>query len=387
MAREINLVPDVKNEMIKALKLRNLIFFICLVVSGVAIGVMAIFGLIVGGQSIALNDKKNMLNEMSIKINSYEDLSDFLTLQSQVDQLNELANNKNLLSRVFNMLLVFQPTNGDTIEISDLRVDLEASTLGFHAQADANSEPYIDYNVLDAFKKSMNYLTYDYGTYVDKDGNDIPAYCMIDKDSTGTFFSDGDDLFAYWAIGRDGCSPEKEEKEKDEKDKEDEENEESEEEVTSIAGYDVVTYGETGEKVVKVWRTPQFEEWIGEGKMEISGKISGVPHFESECVQYVITKKNSGDIVWEKKNDKCKLIVDGEDGITIAGSSNGVNDAGELVLRFEAEIKVNPEAFRFVNHHFIAFGPYGSYNVTDSYTQIQNMFKERAADVEEEGEE
>ena len=36
----------------------------------------------------------------------------------------------------------------------------------------------------------------------------------------------------------------------------------------------------------------------------------------------------------------------------------------------------------------MTFGPSGSYNVTDSYTQIQNMFQERAADVEqtEEGE-
>ena len=32
MAREINLVPDVKGEMIKALKLRNFIFFLCIIV-------------------------------------------------------------------------------------------------------------------------------------------------------------------------------------------------------------------------------------------------------------------------------------------------------------------------------------------------------------------
>ena len=38
MAREINLVPDVKNEMIKTLKLRNLIFFICIVVVAGSLG-------------------------------------------------------------------------------------------------------------------------------------------------------------------------------------------------------------------------------------------------------------------------------------------------------------------------------------------------------------
>ena len=77
MAREINLVSDIKKEMIKALKLRNFIFFLCIVISASAIGIMAILGMVVAGQSIALNEKKQVLNEMSIKINSYEDLTDF----------------------------------------------------------------------------------------------------------------------------------------------------------------------------------------------------------------------------------------------------------------------------------------------------------------------
>ena len=50
MAREINLVPDIKNEMIKALKMRNLIFFICIVSVIVSLGIVAILGAIVGGQ-------------------------------------------------------------------------------------------------------------------------------------------------------------------------------------------------------------------------------------------------------------------------------------------------------------------------------------------------
>lgn len=400
MAREINLVPDIKKEMIKALKLRNFIFFLCIVISASAIGIMAILGMVVAGQSIALNEKKQVLNEMSIKINSYEDLPDFLTLQNQVEKLNEIADNKNLLSRVFNVLLVLQPTNGDTIDLSDLSVDLSNSTMAFSAQADAKSEPFIDYNVLDAFKKSMNYLTYDYGKYVDKNGDDIPSFCIIEKDFNGTFFAEGDDLFAYWAIERDGCAPKKDaEKETETEQKEnlqdnlvlvDELNEEEEvEEVpATLYGYEYETYDETGEKVVKIWRTPKFAEWIGGNKMNLSGDIYNVPHFESECVTYIIVKKND-NIVWEKQNDKCKLVPSGEEGIMINGSSNGIDDTGQLVLRFSAVINLDPEVFRFANYHLIAFGPYGKYNVTDSYTQIQNMFKERAADVDgpESGEE
>ena len=383
MSYEINLVPDVKVEMIKALKLRNLIFFICFVTTCVAVGLMLIFGLVVGGQELALNGKKDLLSEMSLRIHDYDDLSDFLTLQNQVEKLNDAADQKNLLSRTFNMLLSLQPTNGDVVEISDLTVNLDDSTLTFHAQADAKSEPFIDYNVLDAFKKSMNYLTYDYGTYVDGNGDDIPAYCIVENDLNGTFFAEDGQLYAYWAIERDGCKPEKESKKvKTEKITESTETTESE---TTISGYEYTEYN--GEKVVKIWRTPQFESWIKSGNMDLTGAIRNVPHFESECVEYVIVKK--GDkITWEKENTKCMLVPKGEDGIEISGSSNGVNDAGELMLRFDAIIKFDPEAFKFANHHLITFGPYGSYNVTDSYTQIKNMFKERAADVDqaEEGE-
>ena len=44
-------------------------------------------------------------------------------------------------------------------------------TFTIDAQANAGQEPYIDYRVLDAFKKSMQYMRYDYGEYVDKEGD------------------------------------------------------------------------------------------------------------------------------------------------------------------------------------------------------------------------
>ena len=48
--REINLVPDVKDEMIKALKLRNFTFFVCIVVASISVALIVIFASIAGGQ-------------------------------------------------------------------------------------------------------------------------------------------------------------------------------------------------------------------------------------------------------------------------------------------------------------------------------------------------
>ena len=58
-----------------------------------------------------------------------------------------------------------------------MNVDLSSDnpTFSFEAQADDKTSADVDYNVLDSFKKSMQYMRYDYGTYVDKEGVDIPA--------------------------------------------------------------------------------------------------------------------------------------------------------------------------------------------------------------------
>ncbi|MDO4399095.1 MAG: hypothetical protein Q4C24_02265 [Candidatus Saccharibacteria bacterium] len=93
MAREINLVPDIKSEMIKTLKLRNFIFFLCIVVAAASIGVTAIVGLIMGGQQLALDSKKSTLESLSTKLNSYSDLDDFLTIKDQLGIINTLTNN------------------------------------------------------------------------------------------------------------------------------------------------------------------------------------------------------------------------------------------------------------------------------------------------------
>ena len=349
MPREINLVPDIKAEAIKAQKTRNLVIFICVVVASISIIVTVIVGLIVGGQQIALNEKSAKINTLSQTINSYKD-----------------ANGRNELD----ILAALLPQGLDTIKISELVVDLEEEnpTFTFDAQANAGKEPFIDYNVLDAFKKSMQYMRYDYGHYVDRYGSTIPAYCMIEKTPSGTIFQDQDKgLYALWTIDADGCIPTTDK---------------------TTDGYPIEEY--EGKKVVRIWRTPQFTEWYKNTKVDdapymgLDGSISGVEHFESACVTYtgnVVLEQTSPR--WTTSNDNCLLISGGDEGITISDSSNGRDATNNLVLRFSAKILLSPEVYKFPNTHMLAIAPSGRYNVTDSYVQLQSMFEERAKDCKE----
>ena len=379
MAREINLVPDIKGEMIKTLKLRNFIFFLCIVVAAAAAGVTALAGLIMGGQFSAIDGKKATINELSNKLNSYTDLNDFLTFKDQLGNISTLTSNKKVLSRTFDILSALIPTGADTIKISELNVDLsgDAPTFSFDAQANAGEEPLIDYRVLDSFKKSMDYMRYDYGSYVDRQGNTIPAYCMIESGLDGAVFNDpAKGNYVYWTINEDGCNPSANNSENADSD-------------NNNNGYATENY--EGQTVVRIWRTPQFSDWYkttpsdSQPYMSLDGTISNVEHFESSCVKYVgVITSDSQNPKWNQADNPCNLVQgsseDGSNGIKITDSSNGRGADDQLVLRFSAIITLNPQVYLFNNHHLLALAPSGHHNVTDSYVQIQTMFGERAAD-------
>ena len=367
MAHEINLVPDIKGEMIKTLKLRNFIFFLCIVVALAGAGIATVTGLIAGGQQLALDSKQATIKNLSAKLNSFGDLDDFLTIKDQVGNISLLANDKKVLSRTFNTLAALIPTGADTITISELNVDLsgEQPTFSFEAQANAGKEPFIDYNVLDSFKKSMQYMRYDYGHYVDKNGATIPAYCIIESGSDGATFSDPSrGLYAFWTINAEGCNPS-----------------------DNIKASDYGTEDYNGTEVVRIWRTPQYNEWYkqtaveGQPYMSLDGQISGVQHFESSCITYTGNIGQDGSTPkWIESNESCLLVPGGTDGISVLDSSNGRDNDGGLVLRFSAVISLAPEIYNFTNTHVLAIAPTGRRNVTDSYVQIQAMFGERAKD-------
>lgn len=357
---EVNLVPDVKAEMLKTQRIRNVVILVCIVIVAIAGGVLAILGGIKAGQDITMSSQDETIKVLSNKINEFEDLNSLLTIQGQLDGLEQIGDKKVLLSRIFSVISVLLPSNGDEISLSELNVDLKNSTLRFDAQANANVEPLIDYRVLDAFKKSMPMMRYDYGRYVDEDGNEIPTVCIVEADNSGVTFSENGDIYAIWTKGVKGCNPA-------------EEGDEEEAEVVQILESDVNAAVYAADSV-KIWRTPQLADWSQRGYMEDGGEISGVPHFESECTTY----SKVGDR-WTS-NNVCELIPKG---IEITDSTNARDSGGSLVLRFSATITYNPEVLLAKNKHMLTVAPSGHSNVTDSYMQIEGMFKKRADDCAE----
>ena len=372
---EINLVPDVKKEMIKAQKTRNITLFFCFIASVAAVVLALVFIGIKTGQDLAISGQDKQMSAMSKKINEYDGMNEILTVQAQLNKMSEIAENKTVLSRIFNVFSVLLPSGADRVTLSELNINVATGVLSFDAQADAGEAPYIDYRVLEAFKKSVSLMKYDFGRYVDEEGNEIPTICIQEADQFGNAFTERGRIYAKWAKNVKGCDPAKNNSGDEE---EAEEQEETDELAVTEEG---VTQAILSGDFETIWRTPIIASndsekgWYDAGYMDLDGTIKGVQHFESQCSKYtgnVVGKK----IQWVVENE-CYLAPEGVD---ISGSSNGKDENDELVLRFSANIKLDENIFKFQNKHLLAIAPTGRQNVTDSYTQIDSIFGKPASD-------
>lgn len=418
-AYEINLVPEVKAEMIRSLKTRNLVLFVCIVVSVVSVAVVAVLFSIKSGQDIAMASQDSKLETLSAKLMGYEELDDLVAIQGQLSALSDIASNKKILSRTFAALGVMLPEGEDSVQLSQLRVNLETNTLTMEGQADARVAPLIDYRVLESFKKGVALTKYDYGRYVDVDGNEIPTWCISETEN-GAALKEGESYYAWWDLTRDGCAAtladsakssttelhygmaaeesavfeERPVQEGEENAGNGAEGGENTNEGENANGGENAGNGSEGnentnegesagpqmERVatrIKIWRTPQYDKWYKAGNMELQGEIRGVEHFVSECTKYAGVAVGS-TAKWTSTND-CMLAPDG---LTVGTSSNARNESGNLVLKFTASTEVDPNFYLFRNKHMMAIGPMGQ-NVTDSYVQIQGMFAQEAEECGE----
>lgn len=368
---EINLVPDLKAAILKTQRIRNIVFIVCVLMMIGVVTIVIVLLSIKTVQDFQVGEQSDRINLMSKTINNYNDLNDFLTMQNQLNNIDRIAKSRKDYSRVFNLINVLVPTNGDEITFSEINVDYVRNSISFTAQADAKIEPLIDYRVLEAFKKSTEYMRFDYGEYKNENDMVIPFVCIIETNENGEILKDEetDDLYAIWTKGVNGCDPEN--------DGEiiiDEEGNETVEktEVVNISEEDVLKARDDNDSI-KIWRTPQFKDWYhGEGKdnyMNGGGEINGIEHFESKCIEYELVGGR-----WSSSN-KCKLITS----FDINSSSNGKGPDG-LVLKFTATVFYNPEAMFMKNKHMSFIAPGGFMNVTDSNLQIKDLFKEEAED-------
>lgn len=147
---EINLVPDVKQELIRAQRQRALVVSFSIVASLAAVGVVVLLSLYVFGvQTLRGAIADDAIEKNSQELASVEDLSKVLTIQNQLKQIDTLHADKKTESRLFDMLSAVLPPAPNQVQIATLTLDSETSNLKIEGQTPT-------YDTLEVFKKTID---------------------------------------------------------------------------------------------------------------------------------------------------------------------------------------------------------------------------------------
>lgn len=146
---EINLLPNVKRELLKTRAMRNRVISISFLVGGASIAVVVVLALILGSQIAAEAVQNGVIKDRNDKLMAVEDLNKVVTIQHQLTKINEQHSGKKLNSRIFDVVTAVNPVAPNNVSFSDIKVNPESKTITLEGSA-VNG-----YSALETLKKTI----------------------------------------------------------------------------------------------------------------------------------------------------------------------------------------------------------------------------------------
>lgn len=146
---EINLLPNVKRELLKTRAMRNRVISISFLVGGASIAAVVVLALILGSQIAAEAVQNGVIKDRNDKLMAVEDLNKVVTIQHQLTKINEQHSGKKINSRVFDVVTAVNPAAPNNVSFSDIKVNPESKTITLEGSA-VNG-----YSALETLKKTI----------------------------------------------------------------------------------------------------------------------------------------------------------------------------------------------------------------------------------------
>ena len=146
---EINLLPNVKRELLKTRAMRNRVISISFLVGGASIAAVVVLALILGSQIAAEAVQNGVIKDRNDKLMAVEDLNKVVTIQHQLTKINEQHSGKKLNSRIFDVVTAVNPVAPNNVSFSDIKVNPGSKTTTLEGSA-VNG-----YSALETLKKTI----------------------------------------------------------------------------------------------------------------------------------------------------------------------------------------------------------------------------------------
>ena len=153
---EINLIPDVKRELLKAQRMRATVISISIITSIAAAGIVVILLLyILGVQNVRGFVLDNSIKDGNTELQKTEDLSKMLTIQNQLEKVSSLNDQKLMSSRIFDTLSAVIPPDPNGVKVSLIAIDAALGTVRIEGQT-------AGYGSMEVFKKTLDSTLIEY---------------------------------------------------------------------------------------------------------------------------------------------------------------------------------------------------------------------------------
>lgn len=127
---QLNLLPDLKKEYIKAQKTKSFVISTSILVTIGAVGLSALlFIYVTFVQQLQINLATDDIKRKETELKAITDVDKYLTVQAQLAALPDLHNGKGSYDRLFNFLNVLNPSAPNNINLANLQLESETRTM------------------------------------------------------------------------------------------------------------------------------------------------------------------------------------------------------------------------------------------------------------------
>lgn len=163
---EINLIPDVKQELIKAERVRSGVISTAILVGIASVAVVAVLGGLIGGQAIASKIADDSIKDQNAELIGKPDLTNTLTIQNQLTKLSKMHADKKIDSRLFDMMIAINPAAPNNATFSSIKLDPATKTISIEGQSSGG------FAAVEVLKKTILNTKVSYLNKVDKNADD-----------------------------------------------------------------------------------------------------------------------------------------------------------------------------------------------------------------------
>ena len=175
---QLNLLPDVKKEFLRAQRMRNIVITVCTFATVAAVAVLLILGGVMGGQALVKSNLTNSISNFKSDIaqeKTDKNLDDYLTVQNQLRHIDDLKAQHMTYSRLLGFLKQLNPVAPNNVSLSAASISGTNSSSG-NANTMTLTGTTASFASLDKFKNILASARVSYSANPDSDVIEEPLF-------------------------------------------------------------------------------------------------------------------------------------------------------------------------------------------------------------------